>query len=1348
MGMGVLRHRARSALAAAAVVVISSGVTAPIAAADPEGNPQSSGSDPDTASQWQDGTGQANGEGTPPKHEYSRLDSVLRRLVAGNGQGQSPGGGGGIPDGDVVNPALLSEEETVLITVYSFDAVGDIVAWLREQGVLPRHVGVDFIEADVPVGLLAELSDVDGVARITETAKPIPVQQDWSSLPVGEGARVHGADTWHHAGITGEGVKIGIIDFGFADYEYLSKLGVIPQATVRCYADEDNSDSKGKVVRVVKPMMWQCNHSTHGTDTFESIYKIAPQAEYYLAHIESQGELLESVKWMIEEGVDIINHSIVWPFDGPGDGTSPVSNSPLNVIDTAVEAGILWTNAAGNESQEMWHGPFVPGEGDNSDLHNFGTASDPVYGLPSRTVFSLGETWLAYFRWEDNWAVDEDDVGAECDLDLELYRPDQDQVVAIADNEQSGDPGHVPLEEMQHKLTDIDDYEFRIRMRDCESPPSWMQLWPRPKLPISPTLLSSTHTIGNPAESANPGMLAVGAAPWDNPFMLEDFSNRGPTVGDGRVKPDIVAADCAPTSSSAREGIKGFCGTSQAAPHVAGLAALVMERYADDEGFDTPAEVAAFLKNQATQRVSPDPNSIWGHGFATLPNSFTRDYDTDDDGLIEVGSLGQLDAVRYDLDVDGTPDAHITAEQADVFRAAFGGAKPGMGCNEDEADPACVGYELTASLDFDSDGDGDVDAEDHDGAWWNDGAGWEPISDGLVSLIWPGSYQGVFEGNGHTVSNLHITNRVPVGAADDREPLQYFGLFGKFFGKGEVRNLNVTDVSISVESPAGRYNSDGFYNTDGYYAGGLVGENHGTITNVHVTGTVTADGSTDEAGGLAGRNTGTISYSSAAVTVTARDDAGGLIGSSYSPLANINRSFANGTVTSGRVAGGLVGTVSQVTITDSYAHGSATGVDAAGLVAVAWSGTIANSYATTVVSGTRDTGGLVADGASNTVTNSYWNSETTGQASSLGSPDTAAKTTVELRQDTEVLVDAPDYAGIYADWPKDIWHFGLNCHYPAIVPLTGGDGRQPIACASPDSPSDPSELVTPESAVEEDSAVSDESPSDLVERDEPQEVSDPQEVSEPKEVSDPQEVSESAVASHSGVVIGPDFCVNRSLGGATTYPFDSDGDGIADTCALPRTRRAAIARQQALEALAGLPPAAFDTLFAQQCQRVQETYGEPAQEATDDCAPHRGGSTGPTAPQPASTGPGPEFYSGGVTGPDFCVNLSLGGATTYPFDSNGDGIADTCSLPRTRRAAIARQQALEALAEDNVYLFDTLFARQCQQVRATYGEPAQEATDECAPHRSDVPESAGAGSGCGRRTTDECAPNWVNDTLT
>ena len=110
-------------------------------------------------------------------------------------------------------------------------------------------------------------------------------------------------------------------------------------------------------------------------------------------------------------------------------------------------------------------------------------------------------------------------------------------------------------------------------------------------------------------------MLAVGAAHWNDVRAIEFYSSQGPTP-DGRVKPDIVGADCGATAlSPLDEHNDGFCGTSQAAPHVAGMAALVRQRFPDY----SPAQVADYLKDSAQQRQTPDPNNTWGHGFAKLP---------------------------------------------------------------------------------------------------------------------------------------------------------------------------------------------------------------------------------------------------------------------------------------------------------------------------------------------------------------------------------------------------------------------------------------------------------------------------------------------------------------------------------------------------------------------------------------------------------------------------------------------------------------------------------------------------------------------------------------------------------
>ena len=78
----------------------------------------------------------------------------------------------------------------------------------------------------------------------------------------------------------------------------------------------------------------------------------------------------------------------------------------------------------------------------------------------------------------------------------------------------------------------------------------------------------------------------------------------------------------------------------------------------------------------------------------------TVDYDADDDGLIEVATVAQLNAIRWDLDGDGAVDP---GGDAASYGAAFPNAmvSPLMGC----AATGCVGYELTANLDLASAGD-------------------------------------------------------------------------------------------------------------------------------------------------------------------------------------------------------------------------------------------------------------------------------------------------------------------------------------------------------------------------------------------------------------------------------------------------------------------------------------------------------------------------------------------------------------------------------------------------------------------------------------------------------------------
>ena len=222
---------------------------------------------------------------------------------------------------------------------------------------------------------------------------------------------------------------------------------------------------------------------------------------------------------------------------------------------------------------------------------------------------------------------------------------------------------------------------------------------------------------------------------------------------------------------------------------------------------------------------------------------------------------------------------------------------------------------------------------------------------------------------------------------------------------------------------------------------------------------------------------------------------------------------------------------------------------------------------------------------------------------------------------------------------------------------------------------------------------------------------------------------------YSGTIDGPDYCTNLSLGGPPTHPFDRDGDGVADVCSLQETRRAAVARQTALEQLAVLYPHAYrnalfgvaddpltpgvDESAAGACASAPVDLGDTQAELRNDAcgrfaADPRDDEAMPPRPEPVDASQAQVFYSGAVDSPAFCANHSLGGPVTYPFDGNGDGIADVCALPYTRREAVARHNALRAAFADHPRFGFAYFAACASLATTDFGDPPDQlAVDAC-----------------------------------
>ena len=386
------------------------------------------------------------------------------------------------------------------------------------------------------------------------------------------------------------------------------------------------------------------------------------------------------------------------------------------------------------------------------------------------------------------------------------------------------------------------------------------------------------------------------------------------------------------------------------------------------------------------------------------------DYDDDNDGLIDVDSLAKLNAIRWDLDGDGS----VSSSDKSKYDAAFPNAVAGMGClrdhDDDTATPkvaGCTGYELTRDLDFDKNNDGEIDAADY---YWNGGKGWVPIGDAAKP------FTATFNGDNKTISNLYINSTD--GTAD-------IGLFG-VIGKCDATGNNCTDRGVIKNLgliKAGVTRNHTSQGSVGSLAGRL---RNGEVISCYATGSVShtvlsTTASPSSTGGLIGNmgNSGKITASYAKTSVaggatgTARSRVGGLVGRSS---GTITASYATGSVrhTGGRGAtGSLVGYHN-----DGYG------------------GTITASYAIGAVRKGSKGGGLAGSGnGSATVTHSYWDAGTTGGGTTSNTTGANGKTTRELQSPT-------GYTGIYANWNVDLdgngvndddpWDFGTNRQYPVL----------------------------------------------------------------------------------------------------------------------------------------------------------------------------------------------------------------------------------------------------------------------------------------------------------------------------
>ena len=306
-------------------------------------------------------------------------------------------------------------------------------------------------------------------------------------------------------------------------------------------------------------------------------------------------------------------------------------------VDVVTTAGVSYFSAAGNNARDSYEAPFVRSGRVNSGGHPLaGTLHDfnPGKGVDTCQAITLPTgTTVVSFQWAEPYFSVSGAPGSASDLDIGFFTDTVGcSFSTFIGGGRDGNVGADPVEVIT--ITNSGpSAQLGLQIVNFSGPyPELLKY-----VVFSTSAFSidqfdtASGTIYGHANAA--GAEAVGAVFYQEtpefgtaPPLLEAYSSAGPTpiyfdkfgfeAFEVRDKPEVVAPDGTNTTffgfDVEPDGFPNFFGTSAAAPHAAGVAALMLEA----AGSLTPAQVYAAL--EATAIDMGDPGFDFDTGFGLI----------------------------------------------------------------------------------------------------------------------------------------------------------------------------------------------------------------------------------------------------------------------------------------------------------------------------------------------------------------------------------------------------------------------------------------------------------------------------------------------------------------------------------------------------------------------------------------------------------------------------------------------------------------------------------------------------------------------------------------------------------
>lgn len=492
----------------------------------------------------------------------------------------------------------------------------------------------------VPAGRVASLRALPGVVGVHRSR---PVRRTLVSAVPFTGI----PEVWEDAGLTGRGIRIGVVDGG-VDHHHAALGGSGDPADFAADAGTDPAASGFPTAKVAgghdfvgdafdptdpatatpepDPVPLDCDgHGTHvagiaagtgvredgtaypgpytagavGAEAFRVGPGVAPEATVFAYRVFScagwteDALVLDAIDRAVRDRVDVLNLSLGAPFQGAAE---PVSVA----VETATRAGVTVVTSAGNEGPGAYtagapaaaSGAITVGAADTVPDHTAATLTGPA--LPALTVQETTDAVIPAGGVTGTLAVTGDPalLAAGCDA-AELPGP-----------------GAIPV-----VILGVCDHRTKALAAQDAGAPAVILVsndagyadhdGPMPDVTI-PVLVATADQL-DALRAADGTEVTVTAAPrLANPFFRRTapWSSAGPRWDDAALKPDLLAPGVQIRSAGAGTGTEPLTatGTSMSAPYAAGAAALLRQA--------RPAWRPADVKAALTGTASADPADL------------------------------------------------------------------------------------------------------------------------------------------------------------------------------------------------------------------------------------------------------------------------------------------------------------------------------------------------------------------------------------------------------------------------------------------------------------------------------------------------------------------------------------------------------------------------------------------------------------------------------------------------------------------------------------------------------------------------------------------------------------------